>query len=78
MDAANYKNGLMPVRKYVPGVQYFLLQHFGFFYILSNAPSENITLVAEGYHLVKCRAERSSLATWQVSFLAIALVVGII
>ncbi|KAH7688982.1 Peptidase S9A prolyl oligopeptidase protein [Dioscorea alata] len=65
MDAANYKNGLMPVRKRVPGVQYFLEHHYGFFYILTNAPSENITFAAEGYHLVRCRAEKSSLSTWQ-------------
>ncbi|KAH7688997.1 Peptidase S9A prolyl oligopeptidase protein [Dioscorea alata] len=39
--------------------------HYGFFYILTNAPSENITFAAEGYHLVRCRAEKSSLSTWQ-------------
>ncbi|KAM0941718.1 putative oligopeptidase B [Dioscorea sansibarensis] len=64
-EEANYKFGLMPVRKRVPGVQYFLEHHYGFFYILTNDPSENITFTAEGYHLVRCRAEKSSLSTWQ-------------
>lgn len=77
MDAANYENGLMPVRKRAPGVQYFLEHHYGFFYILTNAPSENITFATEGYHLVRCRAEKSSLSTWQVSFLAIELVLSV-
>ncbi|KAH7688999.1 Peptidase S9A prolyl oligopeptidase protein, partial [Dioscorea alata] len=65
MDATNYKNGLTLVRKRVPGVQYFLEHHYGFFYILTNSPSENITFTAEGCHLVRCRAENSSLSTWQ-------------
>ncbi|KAJ0986861.1 hypothetical protein J5N97_005217 [Dioscorea zingiberensis] len=61
----DFKNGLWLVRKRVPGVQYFLEHHNGFFYILTNAPMENISLATEGYHLVRCRAEKLSLANWQ-------------
>lgn len=69
MDAANLKDGLWPVRKRVPGVQYFLEHHHGFFYILNNSPLGNVRSVSKGYHLASCRAEKSLMSSWQVRLL---------
>lgn len=68
IDAMNVKDGLWPVRKRVPGVQYFLEHHYGFFYILTNAPSRDMVSAVGSYHLARCRAEKSLLARWQVKF----------
>lgn len=53
----------------MPGVQYFLEHHYGVFYILTNAPPENIGSVTGGYYLARCSADKSMLANWQVIIL---------
>ncbi|XP_043717411.1 protease 2 isoform X2 [Telopea speciosissima] len=66
IDATNPQNVLQRVRKRVPGVQYFLEHHYGFFYILTNASlGEDTGLVGGGYHLARCSAEDIQSATWQ-------------
>ena len=69
MNAANLKDGLWPVRERMPGVQYFLEHHHGFFYILNNSPLENMGSVSGGYQLSRCRAKKSRLSSWQVRLL---------
>lgn len=59
-------DGLCLVRKRVSGVQYFLEHHYGFFYILTNAPLEGSNSTVDGYYLARCIAEKSSIAEWQV------------
>ncbi|URE22107.1 BSD [Musa troglodytarum] len=65
-DTENMKDGLWLVRERVAGVQYFLEHHYGFFYILTNAPLESTSSAAEGYYLARCIAEKSLTAEWQV------------
>ncbi|ONK79368.1 uncharacterized protein A4U43_C01F5650 [Asparagus officinalis] len=65
MDATDIEGGLWPVRKRVPGVQYFLEHHHGFFYILNNSPLEKMGVASGGYYLARCRAEKSLLSSWQ-------------
>lgn len=60
------RGGIWSVRKRVPGVQYFLEHYYGFFYILTNALLEGVTSTVNGYHLVRCQAEKSLLNNWQV------------
>lgn len=67
LNSTNIRGGLWPVRKRMSGVQYFLEHHYGFFYILTNAPSENMVSTSGGYYLARCRAEKSLLDKWQVS-----------
>ncbi|XP_042502302.1 protease 2 isoform X2 [Macadamia integrifolia] len=66
IDANNPQNELQRVRKRVPGVQYFLEHHHGFFYILTNAScGEDTGLVSGGYHLARCSAEDIQSSIWQ-------------
>ncbi|KAH9772229.1 prolyl oligopeptidase family protein [Citrus sinensis] len=65
-DATNPLGGLRRVHKRVPGVQYFLEHHYGFFYILTNYPlSENEECSSGDYYLARCRAEKLYSANWQ-------------
>lgn len=67
IDAAKPLAGLERIRKRVSGVQYFLEHHYGFFYILTNAPlSENEKWSSRDYYLAKCRLEDIHSANWQV------------
>ncbi|XP_077237637.1 prolyl oligopeptidase family protein [Tasmannia lanceolata] len=65
VDATNPHSGLQCVRKRVPGVQYFLEHHHGFFYLLTNAPSEVMSRVGGDYHLARCSTGNLPLANWQ-------------
>lgn len=68
IDATNPLGGLRRVHKRVPGVQYFLEHHYGFFYILTNYPlSDNEECPSGDYYLARCRAEKLYSANWQVS-----------
>lgn len=67
IDATEPLNGLQRVHERVSGVQYFLEHHFGFFYILTNAPmKENIKCSNEGFYLARCRGGDIQSTTWQV------------
>ncbi|XP_020694066.1 uncharacterized protein LOC110107955 isoform X2 [Dendrobium catenatum] len=66
IDAMNLKDGIWPVRMRIPFVQYFLEHHHGYFYILTNAPSEEMASAASGYYLARCQAVKSLLINWQV------------
>ncbi|XP_042377444.1 protease 2-like [Zingiber officinale] len=66
INTKQVNDGLWLVRKRVSGVQYFLEHHYGFFYILTNAPLEGSNSTGDGYYLARCIAEKSSLAEWQV------------
>lgn len=49
------------------GVQYFVEHHHGYFYILTNYPTEAVDLADYGgYYLARCIAERSMLNEWEV------------
>ncbi|OVA04889.1 Peptidase S9 [Macleaya cordata] len=66
IDANNPRDGLQRVRKRLPGTQYFVEHHYGFFYILTNTPSEDYNdLIDGGYYLARCGAENIELAKWQ-------------
>ncbi|XP_010261180.1 PREDICTED: uncharacterized protein LOC104600060 [Nelumbo nucifera] len=66
LDASKPHSGLRRVRKRVPGVQYFLEHHYGYFYILTNAPlREDADLFDRGYYLTRCKAGDIQLSTWQ-------------
>ncbi|CAM0951838.1 unnamed protein product [Alopecurus aequalis] len=66
MESSNVREGLWPVQKRTNKVQYFLEHHNGFFYILTNAPLEDVETSVEGYYLARCRAEKSLMDRWQV------------
>jgi hypothetical protein len=66
MESGNVREGLWPVKKRTKKVQYFLEHHNGYFYILTNAPLEDIETSVEGYYLARCRAEKSLIDRWQV------------
>jgi protease II len=66
MESGNVREGLWPVQKRTNKVQYFLEHNSGFFYILTNAPLEDIETSAEGYYLARCRAEKAVMDRWQV------------
>ncbi|KAK8604288.1 hypothetical protein V6N13_099235 [Hibiscus sabdariffa] len=54
VDATDPLSGLQRVHGRVSGVQYFLEHHFGFFYILTNAPmEENMKCSNEGLYLAR-------------------------
>ncbi|XP_038892766.1 protease 2 isoform X3 [Benincasa hispida] len=58
IDAKNSVSGLQRIHKRVPGIQYFLEHHHGFFYILTNAPLEkNGDCLKEDYYVARCRVE---------------------
>lgn len=55
------------VRKRVTGVQYFMEHHQGYFYILTNNPTDAVELADDGsYYLARCMSERSMLNKWEV------------
>lgn len=59
--------GLRRTRERVPGVQCFLEHHSGFFYILTNSPSNGIgEWSGEGYYLTRCLVEEIEASDWQV------------
>lgn len=59
--------GLQRTRERVPGVQCFLEHHSGFFYILTNAPTNAISeWSGEGYYLTRCLVEDIEASNWQV------------
>ncbi|KAJ4874619.1 Prolyl oligopeptidase family protein [Raphanus sativus] len=58
--------GLRRARERVPGVQCFLEHHNGFFYILTNAPTDEWS--GEGYYLTRCLVEDVESSQWQVVF----------
>ncbi|KAJ4747567.1 Prolyl oligopeptidase family protein [Rhynchospora pubera] len=67
IDSANLRTGKSRVRKRVTGVQYFLEHHDGYFYILTNYPTESVELAHnDGYYLARCIAEGSTLNKWEV------------
>ncbi|KAK6931380.1 Peptidase S9, prolyl oligopeptidase, catalytic domain [Dillenia turbinata] len=66
LDAIKPQNGILRVRKRVPGVQYFVEHHSGFFYILTNAPLDEQKNLSTGeYYLVRCWEEDIQSADWQ-------------
>ncbi|KAK9034193.1 hypothetical protein V6N11_050368 [Hibiscus sabdariffa] len=69
VDATDPLSGLQRVHGRVSGVQYFLEHHFGFFYILTNAPmKENMKCSNEGLYLARCRVGDMQSTTWQNIF----------
>lgn len=59
--------GLRRARERVPGVQCFLEHHNGFFYILTNAPTDAASeWSGEGYYLSRCLVEEVESSEWQV------------
>ncbi|VYS50462.1 unnamed protein product [Arabidopsis thaliana] len=61
--------GLQRTRERVPGVQCFLEHHNGFFYILTNSPSNAISeWSGEGYYLTRCLVEEIEASDWQTVF----------
>lgn len=61
-------DGLQRICKRTSGVQYFVEHHYGFFYILTNAPLPNGQWSSEDYYLVRCRVEDIESAKLQVMF----------
>ncbi|CAN8236042.1 unnamed protein product [Cochlearia groenlandica] len=64
---------LQRTRERVPGVQCFLEHHNGFFYILTNAPT-NSDRSGEGYYLTRCLVEEIETTKWQVFWLFIIII----
>ncbi|XP_022149039.1 uncharacterized protein LOC111017556 [Momordica charantia] len=70
IDANNPLSGLQRIHKRIPGIQYFLEHHFGFFYILTNAPLEkNGDCSKEEYYVARCRVEDIKSSDWQDAIL---------
>uniref|UniRef100_A0A9I9D2W5 Prolyl endopeptidase n=1 Tax=Cucumis melo TaxID=3656 RepID=A0A9I9D2W5_CUCME len=66
IDANNSLGGLQRIHERIPGIQYFLEHHHGFFYILTNAPLEkNVDCLEEDYYVARCRVEDIKSADWQ-------------
>ncbi|XP_078431787.1 prolyl oligopeptidase family protein [Wolffia australiana] len=65
VDSSKEQNELMLVQKRVFGVQYFVEHHHGFLYILTNSSSSDTVRHLEGYHLVRCSAEKFPLSRFQ-------------
>uniref|UniRef100_F6HGE8 Prolyl endopeptidase n=1 Tax=Vitis vinifera TaxID=29760 RepID=F6HGE8_VITVI len=65
INATNPEEGLRRMNKRVPGVQYFLEHHHGFFYILTNAPLTDKELSVGDYYLARCQVDDVQLANWQ-------------
>lgn len=69
IDASNPQEGLRRLCKRVPGVQYFVEHHGGFFYVLTNASlSEDKELSTGNYYLGRVRVEDAHLNNWQVNY----------
>ncbi|KAG2322656.1 hypothetical protein Bca4012_057352 [Brassica carinata] len=61
--------GLRRARERVPGVKCFLEHHNGFFYILTNAPTNDTSeWSGEGYYLSRCLVEEVESSEWQSVF----------
>ncbi|KAL1218505.1 hypothetical protein V5N11_001673 [Cardamine amara subsp. amara] len=61
--------GLRRTRERVPGVQCFLEHHNGFFYILTNAPTNTSSeWSGEGYYLTRCLVDNTEASDWQTVF----------
>ncbi|KAI8539336.1 hypothetical protein RHMOL_Rhmol09G0174400 [Rhododendron molle] len=66
IDASNPQDGLRRLCKRVPGVQYFVEHHCGFFYVLTNASlSEDKDLSTGTYYLGRVRVEDTHWNNWQ-------------
>ncbi|KAF7132771.1 hypothetical protein RHSIM_Rhsim09G0121600 [Rhododendron simsii] len=66
IDASNPQNGLRRLCKRVPGVQFFVEHHCGFFYVLTNASlGEDKDLSTGTYYLGRVRVEDMHLNNWQ-------------
>ncbi|OMO72167.1 hypothetical protein COLO4_27799 [Corchorus olitorius] len=69
VDSTDPLSSLQRIHKRVSGVQFFLEHHFGFFYILTNAPMKgNMKCYDEGYYLARCRVGDIQSTTWQNIF----------
>lgn len=66
MDSTDMRSGLQRIREREAGVQYFVEHHYGFFYILTNAPLENGKMVAANYQLARCSVANIASNKWQV------------
>lgn len=70
IDASNPQDGLRRLCKRVPGVQYFVEHHCGFFYVLTNASlSEDKDLSTGTYYLGRVQVEDTQLNNWQVNYI---------
>ncbi|XP_028085498.1 uncharacterized protein LOC114286512 isoform X1 [Camellia sinensis] len=70
IDAINMQGGLRSLCKRVPGVQYFLEHHSGFFYVLTNASlSEDKESPNENYYLGRCQVKDTHFGNWQTIIL---------
>ncbi|KAL8157387.1 hypothetical protein AgCh_002182 [Apium graveolens] len=66
IDAINPQGYLHRVHRRIPGVQYFLEHHYGFFYALTNQlPRGNNLLATGNYYLIRCRVEDVREAKWE-------------
>lgn len=66
IDANNPQDGLQMIHKRVPGVQYFLEHHNGFFYALTNVPlSDDNGLSSGNYYLTRRRVQDIKSANWE-------------
>lgn len=65
MDSADMRAGLQRIREREAGVQYFVEHHYGFFYILTNAPLEDGKMVAANYQLARCSVANIASNKWQ-------------
>ncbi|KAK9266777.1 hypothetical protein L1049_012665 [Liquidambar formosana] len=65
IDATNPQDGLRRIHKRVPGVQYFLEHHYGFFYVLTNAPLCETKFSCGDFYLARCRVEDIQSGDWQ-------------
>lgn len=69
VDATNPQSGLHRVNIRIPGVQYFLEHHHGFFYALTNQlPCGNNLLSTGNYYLIRCQVQDLQTAKWEVNF----------
>ncbi|KAK2989398.1 hypothetical protein RJ640_008072 [Escallonia rubra] len=66
IDATSPQDGLRRFHKRVPGVQYFLEHHCGFFYVLTNLPlNDGKELPSGSYYLARCRDKDIRSDNWQ-------------
>ncbi|XP_058183759.1 uncharacterized protein LOC131301459 [Rhododendron vialii] len=66
IDASNPQDGLRRLCKRVPGVQFFVEHHCGFFYVLTNASlGEDKDFSTGTYYLGRVRVEDMHLNNWQ-------------
>nr|XP_017227445.1 PREDICTED: protease 2 isoform X2 [Daucus carota subsp. sativus] len=70
VDATNPQSGLHRVNIRIPGVQYFLEHHHGFFYALTNQlPCGNNLLSTGNYYLIRCQVQDLQTAKWETIIL---------